>query len=72
MVYRNPFNGARLSDDDIAVAALLEKTGAWARGDGPAPYPLAEACQDHLISLAIEESIATGRDVTTAIEAWAG
>ena len=28
--------------------------------------------QDHLISLAIEESVATGRDVTTTAEAWAG
>ena len=71
VVYRNPFKGARLSEDDIGVAALLEKTGAWARGEGPEPYPLAEGLQDHLISLAIEESVATGRDVTTTTEAWA-
>ena len=71
VVYRNPFQGARLSEDDIGVAALLEKTGAWARGEGPEPYPLAEGLQDHLISLAIEESLATGRDVTTTTEAWA-
>ena len=49
---------ARLADDDIAVAALLEQTGAWARGDGPPPYPLADACQDHPIGLAIGESAA--------------
>jgi predicted dehydrogenase len=72
VVYRNPFKGSRLSEDDIAVAALLEKTGAWARGEGPEPYPLAEGLQDHLISLAIEESLATGRAVTTTVEAWAG
>jgi predicted dehydrogenase len=71
VVYRNPFAGARLSEDDIGVAALLERTGAWARGDGPAPYPLAEGLQDHLVSLAIGESLATGRDVTTTTEAWA-
>ena len=71
VVYRNPFKGTRLSDDDVAVAALLEKTGAWAREDGPEPYPLAEGMQDHLISLAIEESLATGLDVTTTTEAWA-
>ena len=71
VVYRNPFLGKRLSEDDIGVAALLEKTGAWARGEGPEPYPLAEGLQDHLISLAIEESLATGRDVTTTTEAWA-
>jgi predicted dehydrogenase len=72
VIYRNPFKGTRLSEDDIAVAALLEQTGAWARGEGPEPYPLAQGLQDHLISLAIEESVATGRDVTTTTEAWAG
>jgi predicted dehydrogenase len=71
VVYRNPFRGARLSEDDIAVAALLERTGAWARGEGPEPYPLAEGLQDHLIGLAIGESAATGRDVTTTTEPWA-
>jgi len=71
VVYRNPFQGSRLSEDDIGVASLLERTGAWARGEGPEPYPLAEGLQDHLISLAIEESLATGRDVTTTTEAWA-
>jgi predicted dehydrogenase len=71
VLYRNPFKGTRLSEDDIAVAALLERTGAWARGEGAEPYPLAEGLQDHLIGLAIEESAATGRDVTTTTEAWA-
>ena len=71
VVYRNPFAGARLSEDDLGVALLLERTGAWARGEGPEPYPLAQGLQDHLISLAIEESIASGRDVTTTVEAWA-
>ena len=72
VVYRNPFFGCRFSEDDLGVAALLERTGAWARGEGPEPYPLAEGLQDHLISLAIEASVATGCDVTTTAEAWAG
>jgi predicted dehydrogenase len=71
VVYRNPFLGSRFSEDDIGVATLLEQTGAWARGDGPEPYPLADGLQDHLISIAIGESAATGRDVTTTTEAWA-
>ncbi|MEW9549594.1 Gfo/Idh/MocA family protein [Nonomuraea sp. NPDC050783] len=72
VVYRNPFEGAGLSDDDIAVADILERTGAWARGEGPAPYPLAEACQDHLIALAIGESARGGGPAVTGKEAWAG
>ncbi|MEW2426428.1 Gfo/Idh/MocA family oxidoreductase [Micromonospora sp. NPDC047644] len=70
VVYRNPFVGSGMSDDDIAVADIVARAGAWAREEGPAPYPLAEACQDHLISLAVDESVRTGRPVVTATEAW--
>ena len=66
VLYRNAFQGARLADDDIAVAALLDATGAWVRGDGPPPYPLADGCQDHLLGLAIEEAGRTGEPVRTA------
>ncbi|WP_208298710.1 Gfo/Idh/MocA family protein [Streptomyces liangshanensis] len=72
VVYRNEYVGAQLSEDDLAVVDLLCRTGAWVRGEGPEPYPLAEGCQDHLISLAIQESVRTGRAVTTEREAWAG
>lgn len=44
---------------------------AWVRGTGEPPYPLADACQDHLIGLAIEESTRSGEPVTTAREPWA-
>ena len=71
VAYRNPFLGARMSDDDLAVATILRDTGRWARDEGPAPYPLAQGCQDHLLGLAIDESARTGRPVVTAREAWA-
>lgn len=70
VVYRNPWVGTRLSEDDIAVASLLELTGEWARGDGPEPYPLADACQDHLLGLAIGESARTGVDVRVERDVW--
>jgi predicted dehydrogenase len=70
VVYRNSFAGARFSEDDLAVADLLAAMGDWCRGAGPEPYPLADACQDHLISLAINESAATGQTVTTTAEGW--
>lgn len=71
VLWRNEYFGARLSEDDIAVVDLLARTISWARDEGPAPYPLADGCQDHLISLAIEESIRTGLPVTTAVADWA-
>ncbi|RSM54901.1 oxidoreductase [Actinoplanes sp. ATCC 53533] len=71
VLYRNPYQGRRWSDEEIAIATLLEATAAWVRGAGPAPYPLADGAQDHLIALAVEEAADTDRTVTTGTEAWA-
>jgi predicted dehydrogenase len=70
VVYRNDFAGARFSEDDLAVADLLAAMVVWCRGDGPAPYPLADGCQDHLVSLAIMEASRTGEPVTASAEGW--
>jgi predicted dehydrogenase len=71
ILYRNPFPGLRLNDDEIAMSTVLTAMAAWARCNGAPPYPLAAACQDHLVSLAIEQSASTGMPVTTSLEAWA-
>jgi hypothetical protein len=71
VVHRNPWAGTRLSEDDAAVASILAAQGAFARDEGPDPYPLADACQDHAIGLAIGESARTGTDVRVAGEPWA-
>ncbi len=70
-LYANPYRGSRLSDEEVAVAALLERTLRWRLGEVEPPYPLAQGCQDHLLALAIDESAATGVPVTTGVEAWA-
>ncbi|GAA2727486.1 Gfo/Idh/MocA family protein [Cellulomonas aerilata] len=71
VVWRNAWVGTRFSEDDLAVADHLVATGAWARDEAPGPYPLAQACQDHAIGLAIEESARTRTDVRVAKEPWA-
>ena len=71
VVYRNAWQGGRLADDEIAVASLLERMCAWVRGFGPAPYPLADGCQDHMLALAMDESLATGTAVRTQQQPWA-
>jgi predicted dehydrogenase len=68
IVYRNPFPGRRWNDDEIATATVLTAMAAWVRGDGPPPYPLAEAAQDQVVALAVEESADRDRPVTT--EPW--
>jgi len=70
VLWRNPFLGHRLADEDVAVATLVSRTAAWVRDEGPEPYPLAEACEDQLLALAVEEAAGTGRDVRTGREAW--
>ena len=71
VVHRNPFPGARFTDDETAVAVLLRDAAAWCRGEGPGPYPLADGCQDALLGSAIEEAARTGLPVRTAREPWA-
>ena len=71
VLWRNPFLGLRLMDEEIAIAAILTAAAAWSRDEGPAPYPLARACQDHLVGLAVDEAVRTGSPVRTEPGAWA-
>jgi hypothetical protein len=69
-LWRNPFPGLRLSDEEIAILSMLVATAAWVRGEGPPPYPLAEACHDHALALAVDESVALGRTVELQPGPW--
>ncbi len=71
VLYKNPFIGLRLMDEEIAIGTMMIKMSEWINGHDSAPYPLRAACQDHLISLAIDESASTGKSVHTAREVWA-
>jgi predicted dehydrogenase len=71
VVHRNPYLGARLMDEEVAIASLMDAAGAWATDGGPEPYPLARACQDQLVALAIQESLDRREPVTTSVEDWA-
>jgi len=70
VTWRNPFLGSRFSDEEIAIATVMDDMARWTRDEGPAPYSLAEASQDHLIGLAIERSVLVGEPVRTAVEVW--
>ncbi|WP_305790145.1 gfo/Idh/MocA family oxidoreductase [Symbioplanes lichenis] len=70
VLYRNPYPGRPLNDDEIATATLLSAMADWVRGSGPPPYPLAEGLRDQAIAPAIEEAADTGREVVTTPEAW--
>lgn len=70
VLYRNPYYGACLSEEDIAVATVLERAGHWVRDGSEPPYPLAFAAQDQLLALAIKEAVRTGGQVSIGTEPW--
>jgi predicted dehydrogenase len=59
VLFRNPYQGKRWNDEEIAIATLLEDTAAWL-GGGPEPYPLADGIHDHRVALAIDEAVTHG------------
>lgn len=60
-----------MSDDEIAVASCLIGMDRYLDG-GPDFYSLAEAAQDHYISLMIERALASSETVRTTSQPWAG
>ena len=71
VVWRNDFLGANLTDDELGVAVLLDRTGGWVRDGGPGPYPLRDASQDHAVGMAIEQAVASGEAVRVERQPWA-
>lgn len=67
--WRNPFPGARLFDDEVAVATLMELMARYASG-GPAFYGAADAAQDTYLTFALRRSAATGEPVRTTRQPW--
>jgi predicted dehydrogenase len=70
VLYRNPYQGRRWNDEEIAIASLLQDTAAWVCDSGPEPYPLADGIQDHRIALAIEDAADRGTAARVDDEPW--
>ena len=69
-LYRNPFAPAPLTDDEIAVAECLVGMDRYLE-TGQAFYSLAEACQDHYLSLMAAKAAEIGEAVRTSRQPWA-
>jgi predicted dehydrogenase len=67
VVYRNPFAGGRLSDDEIAVGTCLLLALQDERMGG---HSLADACQDQYLALAVQKAVADGEPVVTEVQPW--
>lgn len=67
--YTNPYLPARLAEDELAIAHILEATAEYASGGAPT-YSLAEAAQDRYLDLAIQRAAATGERIRTSRQSW--
>jgi hypothetical protein len=68
--YINPYAPGKLSEDEIAVAACLEKMDVYVKG-GPEFYSLAEASQDHYLGMMIKKALDTETTLITETQPWA-
>ncbi|WP_460533599.1 Gfo/Idh/MocA family oxidoreductase [Humibacter ginsengiterrae] len=70
ILYDNRYRPARLADDELSIAALLDGMAAYAGGGAPV-YSVAEACQDQYLQLEIRRAIEAGSPLATATQPWA-
>jgi predicted dehydrogenase len=68
----NPYPGARLMDDELAIAVAMDAMAALAAGEGEGPYPFAAAAQDQYLSLLMEQAASSGEVVKSLRQPWAG
>jgi predicted dehydrogenase len=71
VLWTMPYPGARLMDDEIAIAVAMEKMAAFARGEGSGPYSYAEAAQDQYFALLMADAARSGETVRSSRQAWA-
>ncbi|KAA9088946.1 Gfo/Idh/MocA family protein [Microbacterium radiodurans] len=69
-VFRNPFLPARLNDDEIAIARMLDGMPRAIDGGGDV-YSLAEASQDHYLALLMQQAAESGEPVRSSRQPWA-
>lgn len=67
VVWTNPYPGARLMDDEIAIAVAMERMGTAA-----GPNSFAEAAQDQYLALLMAQAAESGETLKSQRQPWAG
>ena len=72
-LWRSPYPHARLNDDELAIALLMERMGSLSRSESDAPaYSLADGLQDAYIGLLMEEALThPWQTVRSQTQPWA-
>ena len=53
----------KLSQDETAIATLMQKMSAYTQGTGATPYPLEEAIQDSYMAIQMLQSVRKGKSI---------
>jgi predicted dehydrogenase len=69
-LYRNPFDPARLSDEEISQAACLAAMEDYV-ATGAGFYSLAQASQDQYLALMLRKAAVSGEEIVTEERSWA-
>jgi len=69
-LYRNPYLGSRLVDDEIAVASCLDAMAEYVQGGSPF-YGLDEASQDLYLAILVDKATTCGGLVKSETQLWA-
>ena len=69
-VYTPEFGLCGLAQDETAVASLMKRTAAYARGDAEEPYPLRDALQDAYMAILLREADSSQSKVSSTKQAW--
>lgn len=64
VAFRNPFDGSRLNDDEIAIATLMQNMNDHLTSGAPLLYPLRDALHDSYLALVMDEAAANGKAAT--------
>ncbi len=67
--YRNAFAPGRLSDEEVAIATCLDSMARYLE-TGNGFYGLADASQDHYLSLLVDEAAESGKTVEGSSQIW--
>ena len=68
-IFKNPYERARLNDDELAIASIMEGMGKYA-SDGEEIYSLEDALQDTYLYHIMDEAINSHKTLETSTQKW--
>ncbi|MEE3408102.1 MAG: hypothetical protein VZQ95_01810, partial [Erysipelotrichaceae bacterium] len=70
LLYEPPFGLCGLSEDETAMALMMEKMYRYVTGSGEEPYPLKEALEDAYMAILLRKAIETNETITSETMVW--